>query len=360
MAAKKKPVISRSDYRNLCTSISCWNDDVERFKASHGAEILNSELVYPLPHDLIVAVHEKISSWFSDAELAAEKNLTDLCKAHHAIGIFHGRPATYPLFNRPEVPWLSEELFQRLGWGEYFTIQQARRGFRLCFEQLDPLWERLLAYVGWLLTNPAFLAERDRLRARWENAIQILRAIPAYPVRVAEEKTQSRRPRDGEDALADFVSDFNSFFERWQLQRLPTWDLPEPCGANLTGEQLPSNSSSSVGRFTISIPATLRLPAHFPLQKVLEEHQRQQTPEHLRAWMIVQNQQHKDGLNNRRFEHMFQLAFFRDTVLASRYRDRFDGNVTRIDQAFADFLSLGVDSIKKLRLMMAALRRQGV
>ena len=46
---------------------------------------------------------------------------------------------------------------------------------------------------------------------------------------------------------------------------------------------------------------------------------------------------------------MFLLHYYRDSVLASRYRDRFAGNIEALDRAFGRFLGgLSEDSVKKL------------
>ena len=110
------------------------------------------------------------------------------------------------------------------------------------------------------------------------------------------------------------------------------------------------------GNVTLSVPNILHLPARYPIQSILDEIQREETPEHLRPWLKVQNQENTDGLGHGRFGTIFQIAFFRDTVLASRYRDRFTGHVEPLDVAFAAYLNLSLDSIKKIRLQANRLR----
>jgi hypothetical protein len=211
--------------------------------------------------------------------------------------------------------------------------------------------------VGWLLTYPMFLSERNQLRSRWEAVIQSLGSIPAYPVR-AESIPPALPMLGGSDCLDEFLRDFNEFYGRWQLRRLVTWDLPEPLGANLSGYEVPNNFPPTVSRLTLEVPSTLRLPAHYPIRARLEEIQRAQNPEHLQPWLDVQDQQGENGLRHRRFGTLFYLAYYRDIVLASRYHDRFPGNVEKLDQAFAHVLALSTDSIKRGRLTITT--RQGV
>lgn len=354
MATTSKPVSSRESL-NARKLLACWPDDVRQFQTRHqGSPFHDQNPLYAIPPELLEPVRREMPNLLAPHEVVFEQDLAKLCMRHHVVCIFHGRPANYYLLNRPAIPVLSDALFFRLGWDRYITLQEAWRGLAACSDLLDPLCERSLAYIGWLLANPQFLGERDQLRDRWDPAVEILGTIPAYPVHVANDDGNSSGPQNGRDVLADFIGEFNAFYARWQLQRMATWDLPEPCGANLTGHQLPSNSPVSC--FTIQLPTSLRLPAHFPLRNLLEDIQRQQTPEHLRPWLAVQDQQHRDGLRHGRFGTMFRLAFYLDTVLVSRYRNRLAGFVGKLDEAFADFLGVGSDSIKKIRLKMAALR----
>ena len=45
-------------------------------------------------------------------------------------------------------------------------------------KRLEPVCEQLGAYLGWLLTNPSFLVERDALQAKWQAAVEQIGAIP--------------------------------------------------------------------------------------------------------------------------------------------------------------------------------------
>jgi hypothetical protein len=357
MISKDKPAISRKAARKLRECMACWADDVKAFRAKHRANVFRrTELLYAIPSALLNAIQEETPNLLTSQEAAFEQDWAKLCTRHHALGVFHGRPVTWSLLNRPGIPIFSEDQFRKLGWDRYIKLDDAQQALCACSDLLDPLCVRSIAYVGWLLTYPLFLTERDLLRDRWASAIKLLGEIPAYPVQAAEELSKSRRPRNGIDVFPAISADFNAFYERWLLQRMPTWDLPEPCGANLTGEQLPCDRPPLVSKFMINVPNTMRLPANSPLQKTLEDIQRHQTPEHLRPWLDVQDQKNSDGLRYGRFGNIFRLAFYRDTVLSGRYGNRIAGHVEELDESFAIFLHVGIDSVKKLRLQMAALR----
>jgi hypothetical protein len=237
------------------------------------------------------------------------------------------------------------------------TFQQAQNSLQVGTERTDQVFEGLEAYVGWLLTSPLFLAELNCLRSRWGDVIEAIGNIPAYPIRITDPQSRIRTPRGARDVTSEFASAFNSFFERWHLQGLPTWDLPEPRGANVSGYGLHPSILAPENTVTVHVPPFLPLPAKY-LRSVVEESQHARMGSHLQGWLKVLKRQHARDLGLTRFRHMFLLHFYRDTVLASRYADRFAGHIEGLDRALGKFLGdLGEESVKKLRVNMEALRR---
>jgi hypothetical protein len=332
-----------------------WHGDVALFDAVHqGHPCRSIEPLYALPADLLDSIQTMMPKWLTGPEIAFEQALTNLVARHFAFGIFCEMPVKSFLVNRTPKPIISADQFRKAGWDRYMTEGDLRRILRLADERFDPIYEQLQAYVGWLLTNRQFLVERDRLRSRWERLV--LGAIPVYPVRVAADPASMPPHEGGKDVTEEMVSDFKAFYERWQIRRLVTWDLPEPFGVNLGGCSMPDDFQPGQGKITFDLTPIMRLPAHYPLKSILADIQRQQTPEHLRHWLDAQDRMHDDGLRHGRFGHFFQIVFYRDTVLAGRYQDRFSGHIDLLDGVFADFLGLGPDSVKKLRLRANALR----
>jgi hypothetical protein len=108
----------------------------------------------------------------------------------------------------------------------------------------------------------------------------------------------------------------------------------------------------------IQVSPILHLSANYPLRNIVEEAQRSQSPSHLQGWLQVQKQQHAGDLRFGRFRRTFLLHFYRDIVLGGRYIGRFADHIDALDGAFGEYLGgLGEESVKKLRVQMAALRR---
>jgi len=144
----------------------------------------------------------------------------------------------------------------------------------------------------------------------------------------------------------EIAVEFGAFCERWQLTGMVTWDLPQPRGANLGGPAAMGSLMGLADRPTIELPTTLKLPVRYPLRDMIHS----QPDGNLAEWQAVMEQRHPSHFNYARWRRVFQLHFYRNICLASRYADRFPRRVAAIDWAFADYLGDASDeSVRKLR-----------
>lgn len=127
------------------------------------------------------------------------------------------------------------------------------------------------------------------------------------------------------------------------MSSLQSWELPVPQGSNLTGAAWPHGVLQNKAHATVQIPMIMRVKARDPVQEVLEEARHRDIPEHLREWIGLAA---KTALA---YGEIFNLHYFRNLVLGSRYGKRFKGNVNHLDEALADFLCISVDTIRKYR-----------
>jgi hypothetical protein len=363
------PINSPKGLRKVRNRLHVWLSDLKCFLRSH-RENASCKLnpLYGIPQELLQHLRDELPDWLTPVEWDFEDSLARLLSTNHSVGIFHGRPVTYRFFDVADLPEINESLLRQLKWDQYFTLPQIRNQLRSAGARLDPLRDRLEGFVGWLNNNPVFLAERDAVRTRWNYVVEKLGFIPPYPV------ATEALPENAAEALSEylpltdeeihfppaFIADLNAFYDRWQIHRLATWDLPEPREPNLSGLPAPSSVQSSNGQILLQLPVTLKPPANYPLRAIQEEIQRQESPQQLTGWLAVQEQSHGDAWGYRRFLNSFRFFFYRDVVLASRYGDRFAGRVEKLDSVFARFLGdLSVDSAKKLRIQSAAMRLRG-
>jgi hypothetical protein len=313
--------------------------------------------LYALPAELLAILAAKLPHWFRAEEVNFEADLLVLCQRHNCLGLWHESWIIDASLSRPPAPLLPPSFFQQPGWDQPGTPGRAQYLMKTALGLVDPLHLRLDAYRGWLATNPLYCAEVQALKDRWGPVIDQLGYIPRSPVKISPGPV-GRKPRGARDVTDCFVDDFNTLYDRWELSGLATWDLPQPRGANVGGPPLPASITCPPTTVSLQLSPVLSLPANYPLHALIADAQQAHRPDHLRDWFQVVDQQHAGDLRFVRLRRMFLLDFYRDRVLASRYHDRLKGHVTALDEALGQFLdNVSGDSIKKLRLHMAALRR---
>jgi hypothetical protein len=355
---QRTPTAENSGHQNQWDALECFRSQQRQHPAC------GLDPLYALPESLIRQLISTIPELFQDNDIAFEVALTDLCRRHNCNGVFHGRPIQQASLSRPPMPVLSAELFRSLGWDSSWSLATARHLLAMGCRRVDPIRDRLDAYTGWLLTNRDFLSERDRLKDRWAAAIRFLGRIPSYPVEFPG-GPRPKKPRAARDVTEEFTDDFNRFYDRWELQRLATWELPEPRGPFLCGVLPPASATAPASTIHLRFSPIISLPKDYPLRAIIEEAQAQSLAitdqgdarSHLRGWLDVFQQNHQGNLGFDRFQKIFCLAHYRDTVLKGRYADRFAGNIAALDSAFASYFDdLNADSIRKLRGEMVKLR----
>ncbi len=248
-------------------------------------------------------------------------------------GVAGGKPVSYGwLTMGTQSDGQSEPLtlatLKWLGWDQYWTLATANRLLNYGADRTEPLRRQLQAILGWLITNPTFVSQVAEFEAREENLLAAGKSL-----------------EDDKELLAAFIE----FCAEWQLDGMATWDLPIPCGVNLSGLTIPLGNRDEP--INLTFPATVRLPARFPLGDLMKELRRDTLSNRLAGWREVLDPNGGDGKGLRRYRQILPLHFYRNVVLQSRYRDRILGHVELLDVAFADFFGdIGEDSVKKLRL----------
>jgi hypothetical protein len=172
---------------------------------------LTGEPVYAIPDVLLNALKRHVLGWLEDDEFEQEARFSQLCRGLHAVAVFLGQPARHTFFSPQLAPKIDDVLFGELGWTQCGTRESVEQSIRWAQGVAAPLLERLEAYLGWLMTCPAFLAERDALRDKWAGTVQELGGIPQYPVRLSFQL--GRPPAAAIDSTGDdLVADFTAFY----------------------------------------------------------------------------------------------------------------------------------------------------
>jgi hypothetical protein len=289
--------------------------------------------IYSLPVQLVESLRAKLPYWLTAQDLTFEEEFADLCGRYHVVGAAGGKSVPYgwltiatPTEQPIESLTLSDlKLFEG---DQFWTLETANCLLKAGADRIEPIRQQLQAFIGWLITNPAFVSQVAEFKAR------------------EKDKLAAGEPlEDDKELLLTFVE----FCAEWQLDGMATWDLPIPCGVNLSGLAIPLGNRGEP--INLTFPATVRLPARFPLGDLMKELRRDTLSDRLAGWREVLDPNGGDGKGLRRYRQILPLHFYRNVVLQSRYGDRILGHVELLDVAFADFFGdIGEDRVKKLRL----------
>ena len=211
---------------------------------------------------------------------------------------------------------------------------------------------RLKGYAGWLLTEPAFLAECRSLSQRWDALPDADR--PRFPL--SRGSFHSNLPeelrRTASEAGVAFGAEFFHFCDRWGLAGMASWDLPEPQGP-LFPSLLPPGAPALPQR-----GLHLYLPIHYPLTgdddllaRILRD---QQT---LAAEVGLPRS--AAGLPHYKAYATILEVIHWERVILSRFDSARPprGSVGHIKDAIAKTLGISIDQVAKWRQAISSCRR---
>ena len=188
-------------------------------------------------------------------------------------------------------------------------------------------------YLGWLLTQRAFLDEHDQLVSEFR--VQLRSHGFPQPV------WTSLRGLEATDAT--WVQRFREFYARWRLQSLRAPYLPLP-----EGPRIPD----SLARVRVEGQVRTMVPDIFPtlgrglIDDSLEDALRGgRLPEHLAGWMRIVRRQNQAKNVFEKWERIFRLQHYWK-VLHQRYSQALRRKKTALIAAFAEFFDVSSDSIK--------------
>lgn len=305
----------------------------------------NAGPVYRLPAKAIEGLQKppaKQPPIMSQREADAERAFSELCRRQKALGVWH-ETFVCPLYLiRPDP--LPVEMLRKLGW----TPKHIQTAHSLV-GKTDSVAVRLKGYVGWLLTEPAFIRGRDELASQWQAL-----AISSRPSTLSRSLPVQTQPEDARKASKieeNFQQKLNAFLDLWGLTKMLTWDLPEPQGPLLPAPV--AADAAAMPRHGLHIV----LPIHYALtgtDDLLAQIRQQQVSlaRDLGLDTTVAGLPHYEA-----YGQMLEIQLLELTI-RSRYGKpgRRRGLVTVMEAAMAETLGRSVDQVQKLRKAITACR----
>lgn len=321
------------DPRIFVKDPSDYTEELARLLDRFSSPMFETESpIYAIPHELLQLLQSEVPSCLREEEFVLEEELAEFCQRHDCIGVETGRLLSWGWLTNPSRGrnesagiGVTQADMKLLGWDRDWTLQQANHLLNVGGERTDAIRQPLQAFLGWLVTNPEFVAEVEDLKQKEQMHI-----------------AQGEAP---DDAL---LCEYLAFCRAWHLDGMATWNLPIPQEVNLTGEVIRSQLSEEAIHLTL--PPTLKLPARFPLSQIMQELRNQILPDRLAEWRDVMNQTAVSKSGMLSYRQMLLLHFYRNIAFTSRYGDRVAGNLHRLDIAFGRFLGVRDESVKRLRL----------
>jgi hypothetical protein len=196
---------------------------------------------------------------------------------------------------------------------------------------------RLAGYAGWLMSTSQFLQELSELKSKGEDIVSEAREFPqiSWLHDDATLKDAGRLGRMSKKQSA-FRNEYRDFCKRWCLNRLVTWEFPEPTGPSgcrLVAGILPDLAQQGVGVF---IPYGFVNPTDINLSQLVGDLRKCTAPEHLKDW-VDDGLQERTGAGSQRFARFFAFKHYWE-LIESRHGSRLGKNKDMLNQVLGQFL----------------------
>ncbi len=271
----------------------------------------------------------------SEQEFAIECCLSEACAAPGMLGINRHRFVQAPIMQAVrESRGPLSRLIDEFDW----TAEQKQTAETL-LSSLDDIRDRTIGGAGVVAFHSRFRRDCTILRNTWASLPQPDRPSlpldrpPQLALRVGGKQLSQNRK------LSRFYHQFDEFCQRWRLQGLLTWDLPNVCGPNFSGID-PLNPSPPAGTVHFDIPPHFHLLQSDQLGKIVTQQHRRESEE-MELTALGRWQEYAQLLRI----HFLQI------VAQSRYRNRSrpKNAITRLRSILAVWLGVDEDRVKKLQ-----------
>jgi hypothetical protein len=193
--------------------------------------------------------------------------------------------------------------------------------------------------LGWLLTNPQFLAEHDDLHRQFDNQLD----SQSYP---QPRHSTRRRPDKLIVESKQWIDGCRDFYVRWRLQSLMLPHLPVPLPFQIPVVEDPATGSAREGVVTSSIPDIYPTRGRGLIDATMEEALRGRgAPEHLQEWFRIVRRSSATANVLPMYHRWFRLQHYW-RLLHRRYPESLHRKKRVLTEAFATFFEIGFDTIK--------------
>jgi hypothetical protein len=289
-------------------------------------ELLDHEPLYAMPMQLIDLVKKELPELLVGME-KKERRLTKLCAEKDIIGFAWQRGVSSLLLHTRCADAVNADTLKTVYEGFRASQDKKEAAYtklqvKLMLGKLEKrsrdVDSRLAGYAGWLMSTPQFLEELSELKGKGAAIVSEAREFPqiSWLHGDATLRDAGRLVRMSRKESA-FRNDYRDFCKKWCLNRLVTWELPEPTGPSgcrLVAGIIPDLAQQGVGVF---IPYGFVNPTKIDLSQLVKNLRGCTAPEHLRDW-VDEGLQARKGAGSKRFAQFFVFKHYWE-IIESRY-----------------------------------------
>ena len=311
-------------------------------KAFPNHPVLEHDSIYALPTAFIKAIKIQIPDFFTDEEQEFEKLLRNLSGGGFFLQAPFGR-----LFltekddcehEQADQKWLDLAKWQQKSNAEIEgmlvdnMVESGRTDEEINqFLENPKEFKRKMrikqdAYAGWLVTDAGFRKERDEFCEAESKTIRN-QGLPFVP-----RSLMGSSPSPVPPEQRPFSNRYLTFYHRWGLERLVTWEVPVPLQTEFLDYSLYHIETVRPAGVVIFVPYYVLRERSLTIYDVAEHKMLLERPTHLEDWLEGEKNWGFD-----RYATMFQLYVCLELAIKRRYEDRLKGNVSKLDLAFARY-----------------------
>jgi hypothetical protein len=333
----------------------------------HGTPALIGNALYAIPERLLDAIEQEAPDFFSAREKRFERDLA----RYGGVGFHRGQPIRFALLpemqpaalNADDRKWqrrleATDHKIDQLRYEQMVLLGRSEAQVQLHYRQREQFRSRVIerqrGYVGWLLTNPDFRAEREAFFAQWKNALRRVSENDGGPLSLGQRPDKMPRER-----TRRFWADAVKFLWKWGLQAMATPELPLPMDPGLERPSFGEPSDLRAAGTVLFIPWYLVVDKDMQLDELIDNYRLEASLSHLDDWLRAPSGR---GWGFERFGLILRLYVWIGLALQRRYPDRMAGQVTHLDRALARFevgetatedaIARRADSIRRARTEM--------
>ncbi|MCA9071132.1 MAG: hypothetical protein KDA84_19525 [Planctomycetaceae bacterium] len=344
-------------------------------KAFPNPPVLEHDSIYALPIAFIETIKKEIEDFFTDEEEVFEKSLRKSSGGGFFLQAPFGRLFLTEQddceYEHADQKWLDLAKRQQKSHAEIegMLVDEMIKSGRTD-EEINQFLEnpkefkrkmriKQDAYAGWLVTDAGFRKERDEFCGAESNMIRN-QGLPFVP-----RSFMGNSPFPVPPEQPPFYDRYLTFYRRWGLERLVTWEVPIPLQSEFLDYSLYHIETVRPAGVVIFVPYYVLRERSLTIYDVARHKMLLERPTHLEDWLEGEKNWGFD-----RYATMFQLYVCLELAIKRRYKHRLRGNISKLDLAFARYqmgvdaesldVSTAAETIKKIRNRMEKRLRQSL